>query len=155
MPLGVSDKIGVAKFYCGGTGASLKEEWAGVLKHFSITIALSTLDTLLFCRLTNSRPLIKVDVEEAEYQVIRGAFHVLRSKPSPIWLVEVTLTEHLSCSVNSNYLRTFDSFFDLGYHCRSVGTDRSILRSEIQDYFDTGVRPAWAVSGNYIFYNNS
>jgi FkbM family methyltransferase len=153
FPVGVSDRFGVAKFYGAGTGASLNEGWAGASRYFSTMIALSTLDTLC-AKFRNSRIVIKIDVEGAEYAALLGAREVLNYQPAPAWLVEITLHEHRGGAVNADYLRTFDLFFDCGYQCRSVGGREPIQRSDVEAYAKRGgaQQPDWARSGNFIFY---
>lgn len=150
FPLGVSDAFGVAKFYGSGTGASLQEGWAGATKHFCTTVALSSLDTLL-ARFKGRRMVIKVDVEGAEYAALKGGGEIMRSIPSPAWLIEITLSEHRGATTNSAYLSTFDLFFEGGYRCRPVGMTRYIGREEIKSYAAGGAKPDWAASGNFIF----
>jgi len=114
-PVGLARKPGLANLYGGGTGASLLEGWAGASPLMRRTIALSTLDIVLGERFVGKKLLIKVDVEGAEYELLQGASSTLSLTPTPIWIVEIGLTEHHPSGLNPNYDRTFDVFWKYGY----------------------------------------
>ncbi len=154
-PIGVSDKLGIMALYGGGTGASLIEGWAGISPNFHSTISLSTLDILLGNRFEGKQLIIKIDVEGAEYKALQGARNILKSTPYPIWLIEITLSEHLPGEGNPYFLKTFEIFWESGYCVFSVeNPNREISKSEIEEYVNTHNQPNWKL-GNYLFIHNS
>jgi FkbM family methyltransferase len=73
VPMALSDRPGLLTLYgASGPSASLVMGWDGYSSRFKKTVPVSTLDNILGGRLENQRLLIKVDVEGAEYQVLRG-----------------------------------------------------------------------------------
>lgn len=150
-PVSLADKPGLASLYGGGTGASLLSGWAGTSLYFRQTIPLSTLDILLGNRFMGQQMVIKMDVEGAEYAALLGASKILQATPQPIWLVEITLSEHRNGARNPHFLSTFELFWDLGYQARTVGPySREISRAKIEEYAHDEDRPDWA-TGNYLF----
>jgi FkbM family methyltransferase len=149
-PVGLAGEPGLASLYGGGTAASLVPGWAGASQAFRRTIPLSTLDILLGDRFRGKRIVIKMDVEGAEYAALRGASSILRSVPRPVWLVEITLSEHRGAP-NPHFMDTFELFWSLGY--RAMTPDRQekeISRAEIEAYVAGGVPRDWT-AGNYLF----
>lgn len=150
-PVGLADKPGLAAFYGAGTGASLVPGWAGAAASFQRTIPLSTLDILLGDRFRGRQVVIKMDVEGAEYAALLGASQMLKALPRPVWLVEITYSEHRQGTCNSHFLSTFELFWTLGYKAWAVGRQsKEVSRAEIEEYASAGIRPDW-VTGNYLF----
>jgi len=114
LPLGLSDKPGLAVLYGTGTAASLIKDWAGVSTK-KRTIPLSTLDILTGLRFEGKRILIKIDVEGMEYRLLQGASNMLGSVPAPVWIVEIGLTGYFPSGVNEYFLNVFDLFWGNGY----------------------------------------
>lgn len=63
------------------------------------------------------RPLILVDIEGAEFMMLQGAMKTLINEPRPIWLMEISSSEHQPAGVtmNSRFAETFSLFFEHGY----------------------------------------
>lgn len=151
FPVGLAAAPGLADLYGAGTGASLVRGWAGTSPRFAQTIALSTLDILLGERFAGKKLVIKVDVEGAEYAALRGASRTLQMSPRPVWLVEITLSEHRQGSTNPYFLNTFELFWQYGYEARTAdGSNRQLSRSDILALNESG--HVGAEIGNYLFH---
>jgi FkbM family methyltransferase len=149
-PVGVGYKPGLARFYGGGTGASLISGWADASPVYRCTAALSTLDILLGKRFQGKRLIIKMDVEGAEYEALRGATSVLKMTPRPLWLVEIAFSEHHPGGFNPHYQATFDLFWRAGYRAYRVGpVIREISETEMVASLLKGEGPI--ASGNFFF----
>lgn len=154
-PVGLSDKPGLRSLYGSRTDASLVPGWSGASEAFQQTIPVTTLDTILGDRFVDRRVVIKMDVEGAEYDTLKGALKTLRVAPRPLWLVEITLSEHRQDGNNPHFLETFELFWDLGYEATAVGPDgQAISRAEVAAYAGGGDRPSWAVT-NYLFVSDT
>jgi FkbM family methyltransferase len=121
FPVGVSSRPGIVTMFGGGTGASFVERWSGASPLQRRSIPVSTLDILLGDRFAADRLLVKIDVEGAELEVLRGASGVLAAPKPPAWLVEICLSEHHPDGINPVFAETFRLFWDHGYVARAVG----------------------------------
>jgi FkbM family methyltransferase len=130
FPLGMAAKPGIVPFYGAGTGASIVENWANSSGVLQQTISTSTLDIILGNRFCGEELLIKVDVEGAEYEVLRGAVQTLGRTPAPHWIMEICLTENFPSGINPNFEAIFRLFWDHGYVARTVGPDSGVVISE-------------------------
>lgn len=101
----------------GGTGASLIKGWASIPENYVTQVPILSLDRVLGDALQNKKSLILVDIEGAEFMMLQGANKTLFNKPRPIWLMEISSTEHQPAGVtmNPNFEKTFGLFFDCGY----------------------------------------
>lgn len=150
-PLGVSDQPGLVHLY-GATGpsASLISGWAGYSKRFSQTISVVTLDTLIGDRFAKQKLLIKIDVEGAEYNVLRGAERTISMSPHPTWMIEVCLNEYHPSGMNPNYLATFDLFWKHGYEVHTADLQRRLIqRAEVESWIKKGRCDSGVI--NYLF----
>ena len=129
-PVGLSSQPGLADLYGASTGASLVSGWADTSKLFRRTIPISTLDILIGNRFADRRVLIKVDVEGAEYSVLKGAREIMRREPKPTWLVEICLTENHPSGMNPHFREIFDQFWNLDYEARSADHERRRISPE-------------------------
>ncbi|MCC7361494.1 MAG: FkbM family methyltransferase [Anaerolineales bacterium] len=129
FPLALSNKVGIVEMYGSGTGASLVKGWAGTSEQNATLVPTSTLDIVLGARFQGRRCLILVDIEGAEKQMLEGASTFLCFEPKPIWMVEISVSEHQpqGTKVNANLLETFQIFWARGYEawtankqCRQV-----------------------------------
>ena len=129
-PVGLAAQPGMVSLYGAGTGASVIRTWAqssGVLQQI---IPTSTLDILLGDRFTGEQLMIKVDVEGGEFDVLQGAAKALDRSPSPIWLMEICLTEHFPDGINPHFEAIFQRFWENGYEARTVGADSRVVTPE-------------------------
>jgi FkbM family methyltransferase len=150
-PVGVGSSFGLFRIYGWNTGASLLSGWAGGDRSFYRTIPLTLLDVLVGERFCGKRVVIKVDVEGAELEVLRGATKTLASSPKPRWLMEICLTENNpSGGVNPHYVETFEAFLTRGYMARTIGPHQQVVQLEdVQRWADTGKRDFGGY--NFIF----
>jgi FkbM family methyltransferase len=133
-PVALADHIGVVEMYGGGTGASLTRGWAGVPDRYVSLVPVTTGDNVIGSRLAGLRCLVLVDIEGAEDRFLAGASRLIGNDPAPVWLVEITISEHLPEGqvVNPHLLSTFDRFFKAGYIAWAIGkTIRRVLREEV------------------------
>ena len=147
FPLALSNKVGVIEMFGGGTGASLVQGWAGAPEQYVTLVPTSTMDLVLGSRFQGRRCLILIDIEGAEKLMLEGASSFLCAEPKPIWMVEISISEHQpkGININPNLLETFQIFWNRGYEswtanrqCRQVNPDEvgSILRMN-SDTFPT------------------
>ena len=76
-----------------------------------------------------------MDIEGAELHALRGAAAMLAREPRPIWIVEITIDEHLpgNAKVNPNLEATFDLFRNAGYGAwTATATPRTVDSEEIR-----------------------
>jgi FkbM family methyltransferase len=135
-PVGLGDRHGVVTLYgASGTSASLLSGWGRYSPRFQQTIPLTTLDALLSDRFDGKKLLIKIDVEGAEYGVLKGAERILSMLPHPTWMVEIFLDEHHPGGQNLDYSAIFDVFWSHGYEARTADhEDRLITPRDIQNW---------------------
>ncbi|QNP31082.1 FkbM family methyltransferase [Cylindrospermopsis curvispora] len=91
--------------------------WASIPESYVTQVPIITLDRLLGNALENRRSLILVDIEGAEYMLLKGALATLKHHPRPVWMVEISTTEHqpFGTTINPNFSNTFDMFLRHGY----------------------------------------
>jgi len=63
-----------------------------------------------------------VDIEGAEFMMLKGASETLSNHPPPIWMIEIHLVEHQPRGVKTNphFRETFEIFFEHGYTCTTI-----------------------------------
>jgi FkbM family methyltransferase len=87
LPIALSQNPGVLTLYgASGPSASLVKNWAGYSARFKQLVPTSTLDNMLSARAQDEQFLIKIDVEGAEAQVLKGAIAIMRRRTKPAWL---------------------------------------------------------------------
>jgi FkbM family methyltransferase len=150
-PLGLGASYGLATLYgASGPSASLLAGWAALSKRFQQTVAVTTLDTLLSDRFDGKKLLIKIDVEGAEYGVLRGAERTIRMSPRPTWMVEICLNEYHPAGLNPDFAATFEMFWAQGYEARTAdGQNRLVTPTDIGDWI--AARRSSLRVFNYIF----
>jgi FkbM family methyltransferase len=126
FPVALSDKGGVGSLFGGGTGASLLPGWAGTSDVWRTAIPLSTLDVVLGGRFEDQNLLIKIDVEGAEHQVLKGASATLARRQRPVWLLEICFTENQS-GINPHFAEVFELFWQNGYRATTADADRHVI----------------------------
>jgi len=131
FPLALGEKTEIGTIYGGSTGASLLKGWAGMHKEKGQDILISTLDDVLGMRFQNKNCFILIDIEGAEKQMLEGAKNFLSLQPKPVWMVEITVSEHQPLGkINPNLYSTFDIFWQAGYESWTVGPQIRLLGNE-------------------------
>lgn len=116
FPVALGAETNILQIYGGNTGASLIPGWASIPDNYVSQVPVLTLDRLLGDRIKGKKSLILVDIEGAELMMLQGASLTLKSDPRPIWMMEITTTEHQPNGImNPNFIKTFDVFFENGY----------------------------------------
>jgi FkbM family methyltransferase len=134
FPLALADGSSVLRMYGSGTGASLIAGWGGARPELSRLVPASTLDRVIGSRFAGERLLVLIDVEGAELSVLRGGGAVLSRQPSPVWMVEISVTEHQPhrARLNPHLAETFEMFWDRGYDAWTAARrPRRISRDEV------------------------
>ena len=151
FPVAVGAQTDVLRMWGGGTGASLISGWAGTPESYVTQVPVLTLDRLLSGRLSGQRALILVDVEGAEHAVLQGSSLILHQHPRPIWMVEISTTEHQPAGTSSNpHLRsTFDLFFAAGYQATTASRNPKTIVREDVDAAPHG--QGTILGGNFLF----
>jgi len=90
-------------------------------------VPVLSLDRVLGESLRGKRALILVDIEGAEYMMLQGATQTLINEPRPIWMMEISITEHQpeGTAMNPYFAQTFELFFAQGY--RALTADQAGL----------------------------
>ena len=130
-PIGLSDTYGVANLFGGGQGASLLRGWGHIRSNYTTPIAINTLDNILAGRFEGERLVIKVDTEGNEFQVLKGAQKTLARRPSPLWFVEIGLSENFGELINPHFAAIFELFWSHGYDSLSVEADRAVFPADV------------------------
>ena len=152
FPLALSNKVGIIEIYGGGTGASLVKGWAGTPEQYVSLVPTSTLDIVLGSRFQDRRCLVLVDIEGSEKLMLEGASYFLCAKPKPIWMVEISISEHQPRGVNINPILydTFKMFWDRDYETFTANTQcRQVYPEEIENILRTGENTL--LTHNFLF----
>jgi FkbM family methyltransferase len=154
FPVALSDrKGGIVRIYGGGTGASLLKGWAGVSDKYFTPVPCTTLDRVIGTGLSGRRCFFLVDIEGAEAMMLDGASETLKMDPKPIWMVEISITEHQPCgiAINPNLLSTFQTFMNNGYEARTADKNfRPVSIIEIEQIIQSGIDTIG--THNFIFH---
>lgn len=151
FPLALSEKSGLLTLYgASGPSASLIKNWAEYSSHFKKIVPVSTLDKVLAGRFPEEQLFIKIDVEGAEYSVLKGAAAVLQQEIKPIWLLEICLEEFHPEGKNPDFQHIFQLFFENGYKAfTATNNPVQVVQSDVTNW----VEKNHAESGtfNYVF----
>jgi hypothetical protein len=85
------------------------------------------MDNLLGNRFAGKKLFIKIDVEGAEYDVLKGAIKTLTMSPRPTWFIEICLSEFHPGKLNPNYADTFNLFWKHGYEVRLANKENQLI----------------------------
>jgi FkbM family methyltransferase len=141
-PVALSNKVGVIEIYGSGTGASLVKGWAGTPEQDVSLVPSSTLDNVLNSRYQGKRCFFIVDIEGAEQLLLEGASSILNMEPKPIWMMEISISQHQpkGVSINPHLLSTFHIFWNRGYDAWTADKQcRIIYPNEIEKTVKSGV----------------
>ncbi len=117
FPVALGSEPSVATLWGSGTGASLREGWAGVSNSHYNHVSVLTLDIVLASQQELIPNLILIDAEGFEHEVLSGAVETLERDVSPVWIIEITTFENQpeGVIINPKFLSTFEIFFSRGY----------------------------------------
>jgi FkbM family methyltransferase len=141
-PIALSNRVGVMEIYGGGTGASLVKGWAGTPEQYVTLVPSSTLDNVLGSRFQSKRCFMIVDIEGAEQLMLEGASSIMDMEPRPIWMMEISISEHQprGVGINPNLLSTFQVFWNRGYEAWTADKEcRAIHPDEIERVVESGM----------------
>ena len=149
FPLAASAKPGRGTIFGDAETASLVDRWFGNAPSFAQRIACNSLDNLFADRWPGRRKLIKIDVEGFEGQALEGAVRLIRSSPSPTWLIE-SGPQMLGGEPRSNagFPRVFQLMFDADYSAHRIDTGAPV---EAVDVAAMIADPASAGLGYFLF----
>ncbi len=146
FPLALAAESNILEIWGGNTGASLIKGWAGTSDSYVTQVPVLTLDRILGSVLDGKRALILVDVEGAEYAVLKGALKTLQHEPRAIWIIEIhsTANQPNRILVNQNLVDTFQLFFKNGYKALTANRNKEVMDLEkvlavasCKDFFTT------------------
>jgi len=122
FPLAVGEGPDILEIYGWETGASIVKGWQKMPESFASLTPTLSLDRILSKKLEGKRSLIMVDIEGAEFMMLKGASETLSNHPPPIWMIEIHLVEHQPRGVKTNphFRETFEIFFEHGYTCTTI-----------------------------------
>jgi FkbM family methyltransferase len=125
FPVAAGAATGVLEMWGSGTGASLVRGWAGIPESYVRLVPVLTLDRILGNALAGKKALILADIEGAELSMLEGALSTLDNNPRPIWLIEISATEHQPAGIlmNPNFVKTFEMFFSRGYSAYTADSE--------------------------------
>lgn len=125
FPVALASNTDILEIWGGGTGASLVQGWASIPESYVTQVPVLSLDRLLGGSLHGKRALILVDIEGAEYMMLQGATQTLQNEPRPMWMMEISTTEHqpAGTAINPNLAQTFEMFFCRGYRAFTVDAE--------------------------------
>lgn len=131
FPVGLGEVPDILTLYgASGPSASLINGWAGYSNKFKKMIPINTLDAILSGRYPDSAMAIKIDVEGAEFRVLKGAINTLQRKVKPTWFLEICLDQFHPDALNEYFLETFQLFFDSGYSAYIADKEKTAVSPE-------------------------
>ena len=151
FPVALGSRADILQMWGGGTGASLIKGWASIPEGYVTQVPVLSLDRVLGDATKGKRALILVDIEGAELMMLQGATETLQNEPRPIWIMEISTTEHqpIGTSMNPSFAKTFEAFFDHGY--RSFTADMEKQEIEKEDVDDVLAHEKRLGTHNFIF----
>ena len=151
FPVALGGRADIMQMWGGGTGASLIRGWASIHESFVTCVPVLSLDRVLGNAIKGKKALILVDIEGAEFMMLQGAAQALQNEPRPIWMMEVSTTEHQpeGISMNPNFENTFEMFFDYGYSGYTAAAETEKI--EITDVKDVMANRKRFTTHNFVF----
>jgi FkbM family methyltransferase len=155
FPIALSNKAGSIEIYGDGTGASLIKGWADTPVENVTLVPCTTMNNALGPRLHGKQCFFLVDIEGAEKFMLEGASDLINMTPKPIWMMEVSISEHQpkGVSINPNLLSTFQIFWDAGYEAWTADkTSRLVGADEVKNIIQSGKDTI--LTHNFLFIEN-
>ena len=148
--INVGDTADVLDIWGGGTGASLIKGWANIPAYHVTQVPILTLDRIVGKEIYDKKALIVVDIEGAEYMLLQGAGAVIKNGVKPIWMIEITTTEHQpNLEMNKYFRKTFELFFENGYEAFTADDARQQIKKSDLDLIES--RELILTTHNFIF----
>lgn len=148
-PVAVGARAGIATLYGRGQGASLVAGWGGQPTYDSVRVPVLPLDSILGRRFDGARILLKVDVEGAEWEMLRGAEHTMSQRPRV--LMELSLSRNHPQGHNPNFRAVFEHFWKLGYSAHAPARlGESITAERVDAWLATG---ATQLAGENVWFS--
>jgi FkbM family methyltransferase len=141
FPMALSNQTGIIEIYGDGTGASLIKGWADTPEQNFTLVPCTTMNNALGDRLKGKQCFFLVDIEGAELFMLQGASALIHMDPKPVWMMEVTISEHQpkGISINPNLLPTFQVFWDSDYEAWTADKQCRLIESdEIENVIQSG-----------------
>jgi len=150
-PVALSERPGLLSLYgASGPSASLIQDWAGYSSRYKKTVPVATLDNILAGRFSGQRLFVKIDVEGAEYSVLKGAVATIDRDIKPVWLLEICLEEFHPAGSNPDFRRIFQLFWNHGYKAFTAEADpRLVNPDDVESWLKDG--HANTTTFNYVF----
>lgn len=150
-PVALGSRTDLLQMWGGGTGASPIKGWASIHESYVTCVPVLSLDRVLGNTIKGKKALILSDVEGAEFMMLQGATQALQNDPRPIWMMEVSTTEHQpeGTAMNPNFEKTFEMFFNSGY--RAFTADAEAKKIEKSDVNDVVANHKQLATHNFIF----
>lgn len=151
FPVALGRRTDILQMWGGGTGASLIKGWASIHESYVTQVPVLSLDRVLGDTVKGKKALILVDIEGAEFMMLQGATQALQNEPRPIWMMEVSTTEHqpAGTSMNPNFEKIFEVFFECGY--RAFTADAETKEIEKSDVDDVVANRKRLTTHNFVF----
>lgn len=151
FPLALSNTIDILEIYGDNTGASLHKGWAGIPDNWVTLVPVSTYDRLIGRRLEGEKTLVLIDVEGAEQWMLEGAKDLISLSPSPVWVIEIIISEQQpeGVTINPKLKQTFAIFFDQGYEAYNI--DKGLNKVTRQDIDLVVSRRKTFKTSNFLF----
>lgn len=138
FPVAVGESSNVLEIWGGGTGASLIKGWAQIPETYVTQVPILTLDRIIDNQIEDKKALIIIDIEGAEYNLLKGATKVLNNKIKPIWMIEITTTMHQpNMEMNKYFRKTFELFFENGYEAFTADEERLCITKSDLDLIES------------------
>lgn len=155
-PMALGNKVNLIEFYGGGTTASIVKGWAGTPETYVTLVPSTTLDNVLGERFRGKQCFVLVDIEGAEQLMLDGASLMINLTPKPIWMVEISISEHqdkginINPNINPNLLSTFRVFWNNGYEAWTADKQCRIIHpDEIEQIVRSGINTLYI--HNFLF----
>ena len=151
FPVALGSRTDILQMWGGGTGASLIKGWAAIHESYVTHVPVLSLDRVLGNAIKGKKALILADIEGAEFMMLQGAAQALQNEPRPIWMMEISTTEHQpeGTAMNPNFEKTFEVFFDCGY--RAFTADAEAKKIEKSDVKDVVANRKRLTTHNFVF----
>jgi FkbM family methyltransferase len=150
-PVALGTSTDILEIWGGGTGASLIKGWASIPESYVALVPVLSLDQILGNGIAGKHILILVDIEGAEFMMLQGALKTLSHNPRPIWMVEITTTEHQPAGsiMNPHFKQTFEMFFSHGYRAYMADEQQNKVTREMVE--DVASGKACITTYNFLF----